>query len=1337
MASVVNLLIDPTVPPGSIQKIFDALVTEGKAKAVEVAKALSIEATAKLRLQVDGRELRVTAEEQIKLVDDLAKAYDKANKTQNGSKTNLQQVLNTTKSTRDQTQKLVESVNQYGKRVITINPVWEAQNRKVLELNRALQLAGASSFWDRVKVGLNVQGLQSFSRGISELVNGFQSVTIILQQVTALVNTLVNSLKGVEQIGLTFQAIGQGASGGNKALAEASRIALNLGVDLNTVREGFLKLSPVILQSGGSLDDVSKITQSLSSRFAAFGKTADEAKRVTNAVIQAFGKGALRSEELNQQIAEADQAFRVDFANALGVTSQAFGEMVENGEITNDVLLKTLPLLDKSSLVYGKLGTSALDAANALGTVGVTTQQIQSKIATINQLSLEKLSNSFKPLIKAILQVQAIFADLFATLAKSETIKALGAALGAIGGGFVELLKVLTQLIKILVTVLDPLAQFVTKLLEIEPIAKALGILIAVLLVGALVKAVIGAIAFSAALTKGALSALGFSGAVNTAALAVGNFNTATLGGKAIGGFTSLLSGAGGKVAQFGKFLLGSAPIFSKVGQSAKGLAGNISGLGANLAKGRQGVASAASNWKIYAKALQDSGGVASKAAAKLAPINANLAASGQQAITAGTKYATFTQRLGAARATLTSIGGPLKAITGGVARFGLQSAAIGSVIAAFDGFAKSQSGVNRVNEQTKTSVAAATQSYDQLKSTLGATATEQSKLAERSNDFVNFFQSFVNTLGSVIPGFKQLNLEQASFQGETQALIAGQEKFNLAMQKSIDLFREQAGATDRSKESTAKLAAGTKGIVAAYDENEAQLKSYLEALKRELPTTEASRESHETLIAVAQGEIVANKAKRLAILAVAAAAGVDVSGYDKRIAASAKYVEKLKEELAAIKEKNEAQIKDLEGERDTKTGEIDKNTKAITDKNDKEIAGIEKVKAAADKRYAAEDAAIERSRQLKDRQYNAEIEQLSKLAAAVAKVYDQQIGRLQGPTGAESQLAALDKRDLERQAAQGETQRERLQAKAQLERLEREKQIAALQAQKEAELARIEEERAKKEEQRKQEQLQREEADYQRKIKRELEKEALEDKIEKRREANRLAEEQAEADKKKVTDEYAAKILPLQDEITKKTKELKTQEDALAAARSEYNTRLANSLPILQQILDKETAITKTVNSRKSGGGSGTTGGTPRNTRGGGQLQQAWAGGPVAGGTSYIVNELGQESFLSSTGRLSYIDAPAWGKWKAPGAGTVIPAHITAGLAIPTGGTRVNSGAAAAARTSSTGRDNSLAKILGAALGAPQGRVTNNVTIQSANTTKAASDILVELTKIKRNRYR
>lgn len=1343
MSPKIGFEIEPSYDPAVLNRLFDTLVARGKQASVELAKSLGIKSTITAEIQVvDGKLVR-TLKESVDIVDKLNKELQRSEKIQKGSITNLQQSLNTYKQQRNAITKLVESVDPYGKKIITVNKEWEVMNRKVQEVNRALQLASANSFWDRVKVGLNLQGLQSFSRGVSDIVNGFQSLSIITQQVTAVVNTLVNSLKGVEQIGLTFQAIGQGAAGGAKALQEASRIALNLGVDINTVREGFLKLSPVILQSGGSLEDVSKITQALSSRFAAFGKSADEAKRVTNAVIQAFGKGALRSEELNQQIAEADQAFRVDFANALGVTTQKFGEMVEAGEITNAVLLKTLPLLDKSALVYGKLGTSALDAGNAFGTLGVTTQQIQSKIATINQLSLEAFANSWKPAIKVILQLQGVIADLFAVLARSEAVKALGAAVASLGTGLLELIKVLTLLITLLLKVVDPFAKILNALLSIEPVAKAIGVILAVILVAAFVKATVAAIAFSAALGRSALGLLGFGGAAGKAAVELSKFGSgagAGIGAKAIQGISTAAGAAGGKILQFGKALALNKVGFSSFGTGAasaangvvnvtKSVRGGIAGLGIykdainNTAKAKKAMDTAR-----FAKLLADGAGTTYKAASASAQYSTRLAQAGVRLAQTGRLLALLNP-----------------------ATIGFTAATTLAGLAVED-WAKATAGANAVNERTKTAVADAKASYEELKNIVGLTGEETSKTADRQSDWLVVLQKTINVFGDLVPGWKNLNSEATSYEVETAAVIKGQAALNGALAGSIEILLQLSKTSADYPERNKKIAASLAVNVQALDRNREALEAQLKAVQNERVEREGSEASRQTLIGVLNAEIQANKARKLALLAVAAASGVDVSDYSKKVQASAKYVEQLKKELEALKEKNKPVIEKATETKDEEIAQIDKIVNATTKKNEREIGAYERAIAAAQKRYAAEDQAIERTRQLRDRAYNEEISKLDKLAAAVAKVYDARVRDLQGPTAAESQLAAMDKAELQKQAANAETQRERLQAKAQLERLEREKQIAAIQAQKEKELEALAEEKARKEAARAAELIAREEADYERKISRQQEIGASQDEIDKRREENRKAEEKAEDDRDAAIKRYEAIVLPLQDEIKNKTKELESAERNLQKERDYYNEKLKASVGWAQQELEIQQKISAELRNRGGGSpspspspsptyrnstGTGGTRSTYRQGAGTVPSQPRFAGGAVAGGATYTVNELGREAFLSRSGRLSYLNTPAWGQWTAPGAGTVIPAHITAGLNIPSGGTRVNSGAVAAARSSSARSDNSLAKALGMALGGAQGRVTNNVTIQSENPTRSASDILVQLTKIKRNRYR
>lgn len=88
------------------------------------------------------------------------------------------------------------------------------------------------------------------------------------------------------------------------------------------------------------------------------------------------------------------------------------------------------------------------------------------------------------------------------------------------------------------------------------------------------------------------------------------------------------------------------------------------------------------------------------------------------------------------------------------------------------------------------------------------------------------------------------------------------------------------------------------------------------------------------------------------------------------------------------------------------------------------------------------------------------------------------------------------------------------------------------------------------------------------------------------------------------------------------------------------------------------------------------------------------WTGGPVEAGEAYRVNELGQEALLSG-GRLSLINAPSGGTWRAPSTGVVVPAGITAELqargALPVRAARLTGGGSAIAEQAAVGAQQSV----------------------------------------------
>lgn len=128
---------------------------------------------------------------------------------------------------------------------------------------------------------------------------------------------------------------------------------------------------------------------------------------------------------------------------------------------------------------------------------------------------------------------------------------------------------------------------------------------------------------------------------------------------------------------------------------------------------------------------------------------------------------------------------------------------------------------------------------------------------------------------------------------------------------------------------------------------------------------------------------------------------------------------------------------------------------------------------------------------------------------------------------------------------------------------------------------------------------------------------------------------------------------------------------------------------------------------------------------------ENRFAGGSVSAGQTYTVNEAGQEAFLSASGRLSLINKKSWGQWTAPSSGTVIPAHLTSQLDIPSGGVNLkNAGRAAVERNPIS------ARVGGSVNYGSSDNVTNNITIQSQAPVQDASKLMIDVIK-RRNRRR
>ena len=392
--------------------------------------------------------------------------------------------------------------------------------------------------------------------------------------------------------------------------------------------------------------------------------------------------------------------------------------------------------------------------------------------------------------------------------------------------------------------------------------------------------------------------------------------------------------------------------------------------------------------------------------------------------------------------------------------------------------------------------------------------------------------------------------------------------------------------------------------------------------------------------------------------------------------------LERAKEQLKKMAEKRNEEF-------EKEKQDIQDNMDLLKEKTDQQLDDLQRIKDAVNERY------------------DVEKERLDEQLQIIRDRYDQEIAALREKTPSEQALYDLQKKSLEAKlAAGGLDKEEETRLRARLERMENNEKIQNLIVQKKEEEVEVE---------RKLDELT------------EDKKTKLDQIEQKEREIQRQAEEAADRYKeqlKETEEEQKAFNQAIKDTLEsaeKVTGEIFTTTEAVTAQRAQvqkladdYARAAKNAQDLARALRNKAQA--QSLNNPPS----------PPN---------AFAGGPVSGGSAYTVNELGKEAFLSASGALSMINAPAFGKWKAPSSGTIIPAHLTSQLDIPKSGVNINKTTGASPSGLVGGMN--MGKLVSAITKAMRGdTVTNNVTIQSANTTQAASDIMVQLAKLKRLRY-
>ena len=1225
----------------------------------EVKKVLVI----KTVTEGDGAKKQVAEYKEIlTAVDAIANKQSQLDKIQQGSVTSLRQQVNQAKQARDQVARFEQSVGSLGGSLKTISPSWAAQNEQVKQLERSLQLAEASGFWQVAKANLNIGGLASFSNNLTQLTNGFQAASIIIGQVTSSINNLVNALGNIQAFKLSFEAIGQGAGGAGLALAESSRIALGLGVDLKTVRDGFQQLTPVITNSGGSIGDVSNIVEALSSRFAAFGISGDKARRVTNGIIQAFAKGKLMAEELTQQISEADPAFKTDFAKAVGVSTTELEKLVKAGEITTDILIDKLPGISKSGLLFGRLGVSAADAADSLRTSGTTVDQVRNQINTLNQLSLERFAKSIEPVLFGFIKLGAVFTDFIDRTSRLEGIQSLGGILGTIGSVLVGVVDGFLRLASTILVVVGAVAKIVDFLLQIPGVTELVGIAIAAKMIAPLLK-------LGSAFGQSGAAATGWGKAIQSVSTWTNFSNTLNNLGKSTGSLTdkmkqlkqenaSLTSratkardalesvnqkidaqdklranlrnqpGYGNLASQNTesritkertRLLNGSRKIQDSIARLDDTIAGNAARI--DVLSNKQGIGAGAA--ERLGKAFDRTKQGAMAAADQIGPLGAALifatvamAAYENANSKANAIIEASAQRVTALKAAIEDAGGSTQGLEKGPTGLSLawdqfsydfKSAIDGVTLSSgtlqgnLDGLKTAFLDFNAI-----TGIPKAAEYFGSL--LVPATAQATLKTKELNLALNATSKSADNELGYINSLVIKLDeLSKKDVKGKDLKIIAGLGQADTAL-ASVDKEIQKLEATQAALNEEAKK---YKPNTIQYVENRKQAQAVgvtLVGLKKQYDLTAAALDKF------------------------AASQGYLTSKQKETIPTTAKLDEDIKRYQDALKnglnpEVNQAKWAEASSNLAKLQFQRDEITRkgAVISVSILEQGGIGGTLSALD-RYLQELNNLKVTIPIGSSNVDQVISKINyvnalrdagtktnaQLEATLSNAYfDERAYRIKQEQTLRN--AAYDERisalreptPAERElAARKELELIQkagggdLEARAQLERLRNEREIAAI--------------------------------------------------TKKQQEENKATERELQS--------IAAQQKQLQDQARKD--ELQAARDILTARRESgpfFESAASNMLSVAESATKLKEAIRGldgfTANVKIAG------------------VPSRWTGGPAVAGQTYQVNELGQEGFLSASGRLSAINKPKNGLWKAPSTGTVIPAHIWSGLEVPTGG--------------------------------------------------------------------
>ena len=286
---------------------------------------------------------------------------------------------------------------------------------------------------------------------------GIQAVGSALRSVTNTIDAFVRRTKEVEGFTLALSNAGLEQAEVSRVFQQAETTANALGAPLAQVEKTYKRMIPALRAVGTSSADSDKFIEQISARTQTLGLNTEQSGRLLEAFAQVLSKGKLQAEELNQQISELDGAFRVQFAEALGVSTEALNDLISNSKITADVFVETVNKMAN--------GADLLKKRIEDGTA--TIQQFQNQIGNIDIKNIEVIGAAIEPAIKSFLQIRLAVAEFVSEFTKTAQFENLVIVFNGLAKGAEIVVKLFLQLVKAVQQLTAPLLGIINSVLSL------------------------------------------------------------------------------------------------------------------------------------------------------------------------------------------------------------------------------------------------------------------------------------------------------------------------------------------------------------------------------------------------------------------------------------------------------------------------------------------------------------------------------------------------------------------------------------------------------------------------------------------------------------------------------------------------------------------------------------------------------------------------------------------------------------------------------------------------------------------------------------------------------